>query len=291
MIKVGRTRTSARHGTERDAIVTTHSQTITPCSANRFAELAEHDLAAQLDPDALPRHVAVIMDGNGRWASQRHLPRMAGHKEGLTALREILHTCYHLEIPLVTIYAFSQENWSRPQAEIDLLMSLLEEFLHRERRTFHERRMRFLPIGRVDTLPLSVRDLVRAIARDTAHFTDRTVTVALSYGGRADILDAVNRLIKDVQDGAVSGPVSEARFESYLATAALPDPDLLIRTSGEVRVSNFLLWQIAYTELYFTETLWPDFRQRELLLALLDYQKRERRFGRLSHAVSLHSRL
>jgi len=269
----------------------THSQTTLPCSANRFAELREHDLVSQLDHDALPRHVAVIMDGNGRWASQRNLPRIAGHKEGLTALREVLHTFCLLEIPLATIYAFSQENWNRPRVEIDLLMSLLEEFLHRERQTFHERKMRFLPIGRIHTLPSSVQNIVHAIAGETRSFTNRTVCVALSYGGRSEILDAANQLIEDVQRGKVSGPIHETQFQQYLATANLPDPDLLIRTSGEVRISNFFLWQLAYTELYFTETLWPDFRQREVLLALLDYQKRERRFGRLSHAVSLQSRL
>ncbi len=264
---------------------------LTPCSTNRFSALTEHALASQLDPDVLPRHVAVIMDGNGRWASQRNLPRIAGHKEGLMALRDVLHTCYLLDIPLVTIYAFSQENWNRPQAEIDLLMSLLEEFLRRERQTFHERHIRFLPIGQLHALPSSVQNLVHDFARETGHFTDRTVAVALSYGGRSEILDAVNHLINDVQCGKVSGPIQETHFEQYLATADLPDPDLLIRTSGEVRISNFLLWQLAYTELYFTETLWPDFRQREVVLALLDYQKRERRFGRLSHAVSLHSGL
>ncbi len=268
-----------------------HARMITPSSANRLSELVEHDLVSQLDHDTLPRHVAVIMDGNGRWASQRNLPRIAGHKEGLAALREVLHTCHLLAIPLVTIYAFSQENWDRPQAEIDLLMSLLEEFLRQERQTFHQRNMKFLPIGQIHALPSSVQDLVYAIAHETSHFTNRTVAVALSYGGRSEILDAANHLIQDVQCGKVSGPIHETQFEQYLATADLPDPDLLIRTSGEVRISNFLLWQLAYTELYFTETLWPDFRQREMLLALLDYQKRERRFGRLSHAVSLQSRL
>ncbi len=282
-------RSSRSRGTH--AAQRTRSRMITPCSTNRFSELTEHDLVSQLDHDALPRHVAVIMDGNGRWASQRNLPRIAGHKEGLTALRDVLHTCYLLEIPLVTIYAFSQENWHRPRAEIDLLMSLLEEFLRRERRTFQERNMRFLPIGQLHALPSSVQSLVHAIARETRHLTDRTVAVALSYGGRSEILEAANHLIKDVQCGKVSGPIHETQFERYLATADLPDPDLLIRTSGEVRISNFLLWQLAYTELYFTDTLWPDFRQREVLLALLEYQKRERRFGRLSHAVALHSRL
>ncbi len=259
---------------------------MTPYSPERFSALMEHDLVSQLDHAGLPRHVAVIMDGNGRWASSRNLPRIVGHREGLIALREVLHTCSRLGIPLLTLYAFSQENWNRPQVEIDLLMSLLEEFLQQERRTFQERHMKFLPIGRLHALPSSVQNLVYAIAQETEHFTDNVVTVALSYGGRSEILDATNRLMEDVQCGKVTGPIHEAQFEQYLSTADLPDPDLLIRTSGEARISNFLLWQLAYTELYFTETLWPDFRQREMLLALLDYQKRERRFGRLSHAVA-----
>ena len=260
-------------------------------STHSFAELTEDDLLSQLDQDTLPRHVAVIMDGNGRWASQRGLPRIAGHREGLVAVRDVLNTCYLLGIPIVTVYAFSQENWNRPQAEIDLLMTLLEEFLLQERQTFHEQKARFFPIGLLHELPASTQDLVQVIARETEHFTDRTVVVALSYGGRSEIIDAVNHLIDDVQGGKAVGRVHEARFEQYLSTAGLPDPDLLIRTSGEARISNFLLWQIAYTELYFTKTLWPDFRRRDVLLALLDYQKRDRRFGRLPHAVSPQNRL
>ena len=260
-------------------------------STHSFAELTEADLLSQLNQDTLPRHVAVIMDGNGRWASQRGLPRIAGHREGLIAVREVLHTFYLLEIPIVTVYAFSQENWNRPQAEIDLLMTLLEEFLLQERETFLERKTRFFPIGLLHELPASTQDLVHAIARETRHFTDRTVVVALSYGGRSEIIDAVNRLVEDVQGGKTPGHVHEAQFEQYLSTAGLPDPDLLIRTSGEARISNFLLWQIAYTELYFTKTLWPDFRRRDVLLALLGYQNRDRRFGRLPHAVSPQTRL
>lgn len=261
-------------------------------SPHSFAELTEDDLLSQLDQDALPRHVAVIMDGNGRWASQRGLPRIAGHREGLVAVRDVLNTCYLLGIPIVTVYAFSQENWNRPQAEIDLLMTLLEEFLHQERQTFQERKTRFFPIGLLNELPDSTQDLVRVVAQETGHFTDHTVAVALSYGGRSEIIDAVNRLIEDVQCGKVpAGCVHETQFEQYLSTAGLPEPDLLIRTSGEARISNFLLWQIAYTELYFTKTLWPDFRRRDVLLALLDYQKRDRRFGRLPHAVSPQNRL
>jgi len=261
-------------------------------SPHSFAELNEDDLFTQLDQEALPRHVAVIMDGNGRWASQRGLPRIAGHREGLVAVRDVLNAFYLLGIPIVTVYAFSQENWNRPQAEIDLLMTLLEEFLHQERRTFRERKTRFFPIGLLNELPDSTQDLVHAVAQETEHFTDHTVAVALSYGGRSEIIDATNRLIEDVQCGKVpAGCVHETQFEQYLSTAGLPDPDLLIRTSGEARISNFLLWQIAYTELYFTKTLWPDFRRRDVLLALLDYQKRDRRFGRLPHAVSPQNRL
>ncbi len=260
-------------------------------STHSFAELTEDDLFPQLEQDTLPRHVAVIMDGNGRWASHRGLPRIAGHREGLVAVHDVLNTFYLLGTPIVTLYAFSQENWNRPQSEIDLLMTLLEEFLLQERQIFHERKTRFFPIGLLHELPASTQDLVQAIARETEHFTDRTVVVALSYGGRSEIIDATNRLIEDVQCGKVSGDVHETQFEQYLSTAGLPDPDLLIRTSGEARISNFLLWQIAYTELYFTKTLWPDFRRRDVLLALLDYQKRDRRFGRLPHAVSPQNRL
>lgn len=256
-------------------------------TSNALARPTEDDIFAQLDRATLPHHVAVIMDGNGRWASQRGLPRIAGHREGLISLREMLKTCHLLEIPIVTVYAFSQENWKRPRVEIDLLMTLLEEFLHQERHTFHEQKTRFFPIGSLHELPASTQDLVHAVAHETEHFTDRTVIVALSYGGRFEILDAINRLIEDIQCGKASGPIHEAQFVQYLSTVGFPDPDLLIRTSGESRISNFLLWQIAYTELYFTKTLWPDFRRRQVLLALLNYQKRDRRFGRLSRMWSL----
>ncbi len=259
---------------------------MTPDLTDPLTGLTEDDFLSQLVHETLPRHVAIIMDGNGRWASHRELPRIAGHKEGLLALHEVLNACYLLGISILTIYAFSRENWKRPQAEIDLLMTLLEEFLHQERQTFHERKIRFFPIGLLYELPSSTQDLVRAVAQETEHFTDRTVTVALSYGGRSEIIDAINHLIEDIQYKKPSRRIHEAQFEQYLSTAGLPDPDLLIRTSGEARISNFLLWQIAYTELYFTKTLWPDFRRRDLFLALLDYQKRDRRFGRLSQAVS-----
>lgn len=254
--------------------------------------LAEAELASLINPDLLPRHVAIIMDGNGRWAELRGLPRVAGHREGLTSLREVLNVCHEVGVPIVTIYAFSHENWNRPESEISFLMDLLERYLQEERPTFQERKMRFIPIGRLSALPLSTQALLQTVKDETQHFTDRTLVVALSYGGRTEILDAVQRLVNDVKNGIRDGShLTEEIFEQYLTTASLPDPDLLIRTSGETRISNFLLWQIAYTELYFTKTLWPDFRRRETFLALLDYQKRERRFGRVSHAFTPHSAL
>ena len=242
-------------------------------------DMSEEELLSKLDLDHVPRHVAIIMDGNGRWAASQGLPRIAGHREGLSTLREVLNFFSQLNVPLLTIYAFSQENWNRPHEEISLLMSLLDRFLQEERQTFQKEQMRFLPIGRLYDLPDKIQTLVEEIAEETAHFTNRVLTVALSYGGRSEILDAVNNILDDSRNGKVMESVSENQFEQYLATADLPDPDLLIRTSGEARVSNFLLWQMAYTELYFTKVFWPDFRRREVLLALLDYQKRERRFG------------
>ena len=262
-----------------------------PHPSDSTVHLSDEDLLSQLDPDHLPRHIAMIMDGNGRWAKRQGLPRIAGHREGLASLREVLDTCYELDIPILTIYAFSQENWNRPQEEIDLLMALLEEFLLQERQTFHDRHMRFLPIGRLHSLHSSPQALVHAIAEETKHYTKHVLSVALSYSGRSEILDAVNHILQDMQEGKISGPLNESGFEQYLATADLPDPDLLIRTSGEARISNFLLWQIAYAELYFTQTLWPDFRRREIIKALLDYQKRERRFGRVTQTVSHQSGL
>ncbi len=255
--------------------------------ALQASQVAEEDLRRQLDFDSLPQHVAIIMDGNGRWASQRGLPRIAGHREGIRALQDVLEIGYELQIPFITIYAFSQENWNRPDSEIQLLMGLLEYYLTQERARFLERKIRFLPIGRLDQLPSPVRALVYEVAEETSHFSSSTLAVALSYGGRAEIIDAVQQLALEVQMGSISpDQIDQAQFEQYLTTWGLPDPDLLIRTSGEARISNFLPWQIAYTELYFTKTLWPDFRRCETLLALLDYQKRERRFGRIGHPVS-----
>lgn len=242
--------------------------------------LSEAELLALLDPHALPRHIAIIMDGNGRWAELRGLPRIAGHTEGIKSVREVITLCCDLGIKALTIYAFSQENWKRPAVETNALMLLLEQYLQREMDALIERGVRFRAIGQIDNLPSSAFTWVRKVERGTAHLDKLNLTVALSYGGRSEIVNAVRQLAQDCKDGKIEPEaIDEPLLEGYLSTHGLPDPDLLIRTSGEARISNFLLWQLAYTEMYFTPTLWPDFRRRGALLALVDYQKRERRFG------------
>ncbi len=253
---------------------------MTKGTTSELEHLSEVELRALLDPDLLPQHIAIIMDGNGRWAAQRGLPRMAGHTEGIKSVREMITLCRDLGIRALTIYAFSQENWKRPVPEINALMMLLEQYLQMEMEALIEKGARFRAIGRVNSLPESALAWVRKVERATAHLDTLILTVALSYGGRSEIVDAVQRLAQDVKDGVVTpAQIDEDLLEGYLSTHGLPDPDLLIRTSGETRISNFLLWQLAYTEMYFTPVLWPDFRTREALLALLDYQRRERRFG------------
>jgi len=252
-----------------------------------FEQLTDTELATSLDPDLLPKHLAIIMDGNGRWAETRSLPRIAGHREGIKSVRDMITTCLELGIQALTIYAFSQENWNRPTTEINALMGLLEHYLSTERNKLIEQGVRFRTIGRTESLPASALQWVRAAERETAHLDKLQLTVALSYGGRSEIVDAVRSLVRDTQDGKIQlDDIDETTVQQYLYTHDLPDPDLLIRTSGETRISNFLLWQLAYTELYFTPTLWPDFRRRELLLALLEYQRRERRFGRVFSSLS-----
>ncbi len=250
-------------------------------------QLSESELLTKVDSDLLPKHVAVIMDGNGRWAEARSLPRIAGHREGIKSLRECISLCLELGVQALTIYAFSQENWKRPASEISSLMGLLEHYLSTERNKLIEQGVRFRTIGRVESLPPSALQWVRAAEQETAHLDKLSLTVALSYGGRAEIVDAVRGIVREVQEGRLRREeVDESLFPQFLYTADLPDPDLLIRTSGETRISNFLLWQLAYTELYFTPTLWPDFRRREFLLALLEYQRRERRFGRVFSSLT-----
>ncbi len=245
----------------------------------------EARLLEQLDPRRFPQHIAIIMDGNGRWAQRRHLPRVAGHRAGVKSAREVIETCARLKISALTLYAFSLENWRRPKAEIDFLMRLLREYLRKELPVIHKNNIRLLVIGRPEQLPAEVqRDMAHA-RRQTAGNTGMKLAVALNYGGRAELVDAFNAILDGARHNGLSTfRVGEQTIADHLYTAGLPDPDLLIRTSGEMRVSNFLLWQIAYAEMYVTETLWPDFRRAQLLEALLDFQKRERRYGGLSAA-------
>ena len=239
----------------------------------------EAGLLEQIDFERLPRHIAIIMDGNGRWARMRSLPRVAGHRAGIAAVRDVVETSARLGIEVLTLYAFSVENWKRPRMEINTLMSLLREYLRKELRTLQEHDIAFNVIGRMEELGPAVRQDLQEGMRATRGNGGLLFNIALSYGGRAEIVDACNRLIGD--RGREPGAVDEATFARYLYTAGQPDPDLLIRTSGELRISNFLLWQIAYAEIWVTETLWPDFRRGELLRAIVDYQKRDRRYGRV----------
>jgi undecaprenyl diphosphate synthase len=246
---------------------------------------AEGELLDKLDLKSMPSHIAVIMDGNGRWAERRHLPRVAGHRAGVQSARRVIETCAQLKIPCLTLYAFSLENWRRPQAEVDFLMRLLREYLKRELPSIHKNNIRLLIIGRPSQLPGAVRADLEEAMRITAANTGMTLVVALNYGGRAELVDAFNSLLDDVRSNNLATlRADEQTISDRLYTAGLPDPDLLIRTSGEMRVSNFLLWQIAYAEMYVTDTLWPDFSRARLLEALVDYQKRERRYGGLGSA-------
>lgn len=268
--------------------------TVTVKGANKIIDLLpelqrdEEQLLKHLDPKRLPEHIAIIMDGNGRWAQRRHLPRVAGHRAGVTSARNIIETCARLNISALTLYAFSLENWRRPKAEIDFLMRLLREYLRKELPIIHKNNIRMMIIGRPEQLPAGVQNDVEEAMRVTAGNTGMRLAVALNYGGRAEIVDAFNAILKSLRsNGSYHGEstlIDEAAISQNLYTAGLPDPDLLIRTSGEMRVSNFLLWQIAYAEIYVTETLWPDFTRARLLEALIDFQKRERRYGGLNGA-------
>ena len=252
------------------------------------ANREEARLLDLLDVQRLPKHIAIIMDGNGRWAERRHYPRVAGHRAGVDSARAVIETCTRLGLPALTLYAFSLENWRRPKAEIDFLMRLLRQYLKTELPVIHRNNIRLQVIGRTDQLPDGVRADVEKGMALTASNTGMCLTVALNYGGRAELVDAFNAILETLRrkgsngNGLPAFRVDEQMIADHLYTAGLPDPDLLIRTSGEMRVSNFLLWQIAYAEIYVTETLWPDFSRAELYTALVDYQKRERRYGGLA---------
>jgi len=239
----------------------------------------EDALARRVDFNRLPRHVAIIMDGNGRWAAARHLPRVEGHRAGIDAVRDTVETSARLGISVLTLYAFSVENWKRPDTEISALMGLLKHYLRAELKSLLRNNIRFRVIGQRERLGRDIREELESAEARTAPNTGMQFNIALSYGGRAEIVDAVRRAMSS---GLAPDALDETTFASYLYTAGQPDPDLMIRTSGEMRVSNFLLWQIAYAEIWVTDALWPDFRARHLFEAILDYQKRDRRYGAIN---------
>lgn len=240
------------------------------------------DLLLQLDLGRLPRHVAIIMDGNGRWAARRRLPRIVGHRAGADAVRRTVETAARLGLECLTLYAFSTENWKRPKYEVRALMDLLVEYVRKELHSLKENNIQFRMLGRTDDLYLSVLEQIRKAELATFQNTGLRLSIALNYGSRAEIVDAVKRVACDVAAGRIDPEeINEEIVHRNLYTRALPDPDLLIRTSGEMRISNFLLWQIAYAEIHVTDTLWPDFDERDLFAALLDYQSRDRRYGRI----------
>ncbi len=229
---------------------------------------------------ATPKHIAIIMDGNGRWARQNALPRSAGHEKGAEQVRAVVDTCVELEIPFLTLYAFSSENWGRPKAEVDALMALLVSFLEGELPRMKEHNIRLHAIGRIDQLPPSAHKTLLHCLKQTEKNAGLTLTLALSYGGRDELLRAARKLAKKVDNGEMTlAEISEEVLSESLDTSGIPDPDLLIRTSGEKRLSNFLLWQCAYTEFYFTDILWPDFDREALFEALNDFRNRDRRYG------------
>ncbi len=236
-------------------------------------------MAAPTNLKHLPKHIAIIMDGNGRWAKQRGLPRLAGHRQGATAAQRVVETFLEYKIPFLTLYAFSTENWNRPRAEIDGLFRLLEERLDEGIRYAQEKQIKVLHLGKPDGLPPRLQDRVKRDLELTQNYDRMTLSLAFNYGGRDEIVEAVRRLIAD---GISPQQIDEKIFRQYLYTAGIPDPDLIIRTGGEMRLSNFLTWQSAYTEIYFTPVLWPDFDRKELDKALIAYSKRQRRFGGLA---------
>jgi undecaprenyl diphosphate synthase len=240
-----------------------------------------------IDKTRLPVHIAIIMDGNGRWAQQRGLDRIYGHQQGVNALREVIEAAAELQVNYVTLYAFSTENWARPGDEIEGLMDLMVQSLNNETKTLVKNNIRLRVIGDVARLSKNVRKRLDETLSQTAECTGLFLIVALSYSSRWEIIQAVRNIASDVQEGKMSvSEIDEAKFGDYLSTSGVPDPELLIRTSGELRISNYLLWQLAYTELYFTDVLWPDFGKEDLYEAIIDFQKRERRFGKTSEQVN-----
>ncbi len=243
-------------------------------------EKLQRDIGVTLDPEQIPRHVAIIMDGNGRWAAEKELPRIVGHKRGYETVRDVVRACGELGVEALTLYTFSTENWRRPKEEVDMLMQLIELAAAEQLPNLQENNVRLRVSGRLSELPQSLQNALTKDIEATAGNTGLTLNLAINYGGRRELLDAIQEACRRVKDGEVGvEEISEEYFSDLLYTAGLPDPDLLIRTAGELRVSNFLLWQIAYTEIWVTSTLWPDFTRADLIRAIADYQNRTRRFG------------
>ncbi len=253
-------------------------------SSDRQSKLESLEMTVKRLPmERLPRHIAIIMDGNGRWAKAHGLPRSEGHKAGIDAVKRIVRFAPRVYTKILTLYTFSTENWRRPKTEVKILMKLLSETTMRELDELIENGVKLIVSGRLEELPYAQRKVLEYAIKKTANGKTLTLNLALNYGGRDEIIDAVRRIAKGVENGYIhAGAIDEHLFSTYLYTAGLPDPDLLIRTSGELRLSNFLLWQTAYTELFFTEVFWPDFDEAELCRAIIDFARRERRFGGIS---------
>jgi len=249
-------------------------------------------LLKQVDINNLPKHIAIIMDGNGRWAKKRFLPRIAGHRAGVKTVDRIVTICRKIGIKALTLYSFSEENWSRPKNEINALMEILKRYLKKELDRMLKEDIRFNTIGTIDNLPLSAQKIIQDAKERTKNSKGMVLTLALSYGSRSEIVDAVREIASDIKKNKISvEDITPGLFQSYLYTKGLPEPDLLIRTSGELRISNFLLYQIAYAELYFTDLLWPDFKEDDLLKAVIEFQTRERRFGMTGEQITLKERV
>ena len=243
-------------------------------------------LKEQINIERLPKHIAIIMDGNGRWAKERGKPRLFGHQSAIQSVREVNEACAELGVPYLTLYAFSTENWKRPGDEVGGLMSLLGQTIKNETKTLLKNSIRLEAIGDLSRLPKVNRDQLNGAIEATKHCTRMTLTLALSYSSRWEITEASRKMAQAVKEGRLQPEeITEATISNYLVTAGMPDPELLIRTSGELRISNFLLWQLAYSELYFTDKYWPDFRKDDLYAAIIDYQHRERRFGKTSEQI------
>ena len=242
---------------------------------------------SDINKNKLPKHVAIIMDGNGRWAKQKGKLRIFGHQNGVAAVREVTETAAEIGIKYLTLYAFSTENWNRPKSEVDALMELLVSTIHKEVKTLNKNKIRLQAIGNLNSLPKNCYNELMDAIKQTSTNTQMTLVLALSYSSKWEIIDAIKQIAEKIEKNEMSSKrIDEELFTSFLCTKNIPDPELLIRTSGEQRISNFLLWQIAYSELYFTEKLWPDFRKEDFYSAILDYQNRERRFGRTSEQIT-----